>query len=151
MTTAVRMSLSPSPSPPFSPPPATRWPTVIWALLIGTFIARAAGFALPFLSYRLVDLGYGTQMIGTTVAVFGAGWLAGQLLCGWLSDRFGRRTALIGTFDVAAVHAPSASCWAVPFQPADSIAQGQFPAPDPARATPELSRRQPRPPRHIPP
>ncbi|MDQ1013110.1 MFS family permease [Streptomyces sp. V4I23] len=89
MTTAVRMSLSLTPTPaPVSPTP-TQWPGVIWALLIGTFIARAAGFAFPFQSYRLAELGYTTHVTGAAIATFGLGRLVGQLTCGWLSDLFG--------------------------------------------------------------
>lgn len=104
MTTAVRMSLSPSPSS--TAPSAMRWPPVIWALLIGTFVCRAAGFAFPFLSFRLVELGHSPQLIGRTLAVFGFGWLVGQLLCGWLSDRIGRRSTLIGALLAATAVLP---------------------------------------------
>lgn len=106
MTTAVRMSLSLTPTPAPTSPSPTRWPRVIWALLIGTFIARAAGFAFPFLSYRLAELGYSTQLTGGTIATFGLGWLVGQLACGWLSDLLGRRTALIATMVCAATALP---------------------------------------------
>jgi predicted MFS family arabinose efflux permease len=106
VATAVRMSLSPAVSAPAPGTPSKRWPQVIWALLVGTFIARAAGFAFPFLSYRLVELGYSTQLVGRTIAVFGVGWLVGQLVCGWLSDRLGRRTTLIGTMLAATATLP---------------------------------------------
>lgn len=85
---------------------STRWPRVIWALLVATFIARACGFAFPFLSYRLMELGFGTQLIGRTIAVFGLGWLVGQLGLGWLSDRLGRRTTLIATMLAATATLP---------------------------------------------
>ena len=106
MTIAVRVSQSPLTPAVGSPTPSKRWPPVIWALLMGTFIARAAGFAFPFMSYRLAELGFSTELTGRVIAVFGVGWLCGQLLCGWLSDRLGRRTTLIGAMLAAAVALP---------------------------------------------
>ncbi|WP_331757166.1 MFS transporter (plasmid) [Streptomyces sp. NBC_01544] len=101
-TTAV-LTEPPNPVPATA---STRWPPVIWALLAGTFLVRAAGFAYPFLSYRLVELGFSTGVVGWILAAFGCGWLAGQLLCGWLSDRYGRRITLLGTMVTAAVTLP---------------------------------------------
>ncbi|MFI1400781.1 MFS transporter [Streptomyces sp. NPDC020681] len=85
---------------------SARWPAVIWALLACTFVVRAAGFALPFLSFRASELGLSTSTAGRIVAAFGAGWFAGQLLCGWLSDRLGRRTTLIGALLLASITLP---------------------------------------------
>lgn len=94
------------PPVPAAPTPH-RWPPVIWALLLGTFLVRAAGFSLPFLSYRLAELNFATSTIGRILAAFGGGWLLGQLLCGWLADRVGRRTTLVGAMTVATIAMPS--------------------------------------------
>ncbi|MFG2785790.1 MFS transporter [Streptomyces prunicolor] len=93
-----------SASPP-SPAP-TRWPPVIWALLIGTFAVRAAGFVYPYLPYRLDELHLDMAAVSTVLALWGAGWFAGQLLCGWLADRIGRRATLAGAMAVAAAGFP---------------------------------------------
>ncbi|WP_228982214.1 MFS transporter [Streptomyces sp. DH12] len=90
---------APSPSP-------RRVPTSIRALLCGTFLVRAAGFTYPFLSYRLDQLDLSTNVVSRILAAFGVGWFVGQLVCGWLADRVGRRTTLIGAMSVAAMVLP---------------------------------------------
>ncbi|MER7688268.1 MFS transporter [Streptomyces sp. NPDC097610] len=88
-------------------PVSRRWPPAIWALLITTLVARSFGFAYPFLSYRLKeDLGYTTQAVGQVLAVFGVGWLIGQLLTGWSADRLGRRRTLVTAMATAAACLP---------------------------------------------
>ncbi|MFD4320487.1 MFS transporter [Streptomyces sp. NPDC058548] len=79
-----------------------RWPTTIWVLLLGSVLARAGGFAYPFLSYRVTDAGFTTAAAGQTLAAFGAGWLVGQPSAGWLADRVGRRRTLVGVMSTAA-------------------------------------------------
>ncbi|MFE9769489.1 MFS transporter [Streptomyces sp. NPDC005808] len=91
--------------PPLTPNPR-RWPPVIWALLFGTFAVRAAGFVYPYLSYRLAALDMTTATVSWILAVFGGGWLLGQILCGWLADRIGRRATLVGAMLLAAVVFP---------------------------------------------
>ncbi|ATM24569.1 integral membrane protein (plasmid) [Streptomyces alboflavus] len=89
------------------PPSAHRpWPPVIWALLSITLVARSFGFAYPFLSYHLKELGFTTQAVGQALAVFGIGWLIGQMLTGWATDRFGRRRTLVASMATAAVCLP---------------------------------------------
>ncbi|MEJ8640115.1 MFS transporter [Streptomyces sp. MS2.AVA.5] len=101
------------PRTPAYPPPVrssasgTRWPPLIWVLLLGTFAVRSAGFVYPFLSFRLAELSLSTAIVGYVLAAFGAGWLLGQLLCGWGADRYGRRTTLISAMAVAAVAMPA--------------------------------------------
>ncbi|MFD4589075.1 MFS transporter [Streptomyces sp. NPDC058434] len=63
---------------------------------------RSAGFAYPFLSFRLDELGFSTGLVGLILGAFGVGWLAGQLLSGALADRFGRRATLVGSMLTAA-------------------------------------------------
>lgn len=64
---------------------------------------RAAGFACPFLAYHVAGRGHGADVAGAVLAVFGMGWVVGQLVCGWLVDRIGGRTTLVCTMLVAAV------------------------------------------------
>jgi MFS family permease len=72
----------------------------------GTFLVHAAGFAYPFMSYRLTEAHISTHTIGLILAVFGAGGLIGSIACGWLADRFGRRNTLIATLLLAAAALP---------------------------------------------
>ena len=102
------------PAVPPSLPPLTRdtregcapWPAAVWVVLVGTGITRAAGFTFPFLSYRLSGLGYSTGEVTAVMALFGVGWLAGQILWGRAADLLGRRTALVSAMLLAAVAFP---------------------------------------------
>ncbi|WP_331732759.1 MFS transporter (plasmid) [Streptomyces sp. NBC_00015] len=101
---------SAAPTPPA--PAATRaaragaWPAAVWALLIGTFAVRAAGFVYPYLAYHLAAREVAAQRVTLILALFGAGWLAGQLMCGALADRIGRRATLAGAMATAAIAFP---------------------------------------------
>ncbi|MEU6379636.1 MFS transporter [Streptomyces sp. NPDC046909] len=96
----------PAPSPPASPSVSKRWPPLVWALLIGTFAVRAAGFVYPYLPYRLDELHFDTAASSGVLMLWGAGWFTGQLVCGGLADRIGRRTTLVSAMTVAAVSFP---------------------------------------------
>lgn len=74
--------------------------------MAGTCAVRAAGFCYPFLPYHLEALQLSTQTVGRLLATFGAEWLAGSLLWGWLADRIGRRAALAGAMALAALALP---------------------------------------------
>ncbi|MGW3974216.1 MFS transporter [Streptomyces ardesiacus] len=74
--------------------------------MIGASVVRAAGFAYPFLSYRLSELALSTTGISTILASFGVGWLIGQIVLGRLADIVGRRSALVGSMLLAAVTLP---------------------------------------------
>ncbi|MER6684635.1 MFS transporter [Streptomyces olivaceoviridis] len=78
----------------------------VWVLVIGAGAVRAAGFSYPFLGYRLSDLGYTAGGISTVLALYGVGWLAGQIVWGRLSDMVGRRTTLVSAMLMAAVVLP---------------------------------------------
>ncbi|MET9779417.1 MFS transporter [Streptomyces sp. NPDC006367] len=80
-----------------------RWPAAIWMLMAGTFLVRGLGFTYPFLPYHLNDLHLSTRTASAILAVFGAGWLLGSVMCGWLADRIGHRATLITTMLLAAV------------------------------------------------
>ncbi|WP_413754799.1 MFS transporter [Streptomyces sp. MMBL 11-3] len=94
------MTPSPAHIAPPAPPPAAAaraaWPTLIWVLLIGTFLIRSAGFIYPFLAYHLADRGVEGTWASIVLALFGAGWLTGQIVCGAAADRIGRRATLVG-------------------------------------------------------
>jgi MFS family permease len=81
----------------------THCPAVIWLLLGGNLVVRAAGFAYPFLAYHVAGRGHGAGAVGAVLAAFGVGWLVGQLVCGWLIDHFGRRSTLVATGLLAGV------------------------------------------------
>ncbi|MFD4948876.1 MFS transporter [Streptomyces sp. NPDC058409] len=57
---------------------------------------------IPFLPYHLDSLGFSTRTTGWIVAAFGAGYLIGQIACGWLSDRIGQRATLVTAMAAAA-------------------------------------------------
>ncbi|MFD7954364.1 MFS transporter [Streptomyces ardesiacus] len=78
----------------------------MWALLIGTFAVRAAGFVYPYLAYHLAARDVAAQWVTLSLALFGAGWLSGQIACGALADRLGRRATLAGAMATAAVVFP---------------------------------------------
>lgn len=75
----------------------TGCPVVIWLLLGGNLVVRAAGFAYPFLAYHVTGRGHAVGAVGVVLATFGVGWLVGQLVCGWLIDHIGRRSTLVAT------------------------------------------------------
>lgn len=95
--------LPPPPPPPVASPPSLAqrpWQPLIWTLLVGTFLTRAAGFVYPYLALHLA--GHGISHVSTVLALFGAGWLAGQVVSGTLADRIGRRATLAGALLTAA-------------------------------------------------
>ncbi|MGW4951560.1 MFS transporter [Streptomyces parvulus] len=69
---------------------------------MGASCVRAAGFAYPFLAYRLGELPLSTSGTSTILAAFGVGWLLGQIALGRLADAVGRRVALVGSMLLAA-------------------------------------------------
>lgn len=79
------------------------YPIAIWPLLVGSSLVRAAGFAYPFLAFHVAGRGHGPGTVGAVLAAFGVGWGIGQLLSGWLVDRFGVRSSLVVTMLFAAV------------------------------------------------
>jgi MFS family permease len=74
-----------------------RYPAAIWVLLGGNFLVASAAFGYPFLSYLVAERGHEAATVGAVLAAFGVGWVVGQLVCGWLVDRLGRRLTLTGT------------------------------------------------------
>ncbi|MFJ2217840.1 MFS transporter [Streptomyces sp. NPDC101062] len=75
-------------------------------LVVGATLVRAAGFSYPFLAYRLAELNFSTQGVSVALALFGVGWLAGQILLGRAADALGRRSTLVGSMFLAALALP---------------------------------------------
>ncbi|WP_181140714.1 MFS transporter [Streptomyces sp. Ru62] len=92
-----------APQAPFAVRRSTRQ---VWVLVVGAGAVRAAGFSYPFLGYRLSDLGYTAGGISAVLALYGVGWLAGQVVWGRLSDTVGRRATLVSSMLMAAVVLP---------------------------------------------
>lgn len=93
----------PAPQTPRREQPAVAgYPRVIWLLVGGSMVVRASGFAYPFMAYHVAERGHAAGAVGAVLAAFGVGWAIGQLLCGWLVDRFGARLTLVSTMTVAA-------------------------------------------------
>ncbi|MGW6602252.1 MFS transporter [Streptomyces sp. NPDC055036] len=75
-------------------------------MLIATFAVRAAGFVYPYLAYHVSERDDGARNVSLILALFGAGWLVGQIVCGALADRIGRRATLAGAMVLAAAVFP---------------------------------------------
>ncbi|MEV4920621.1 MFS transporter [Streptomyces tirandamycinicus] len=92
---------------PATPVPASTGPstrTVVTALIGGTALLKAGGFAWNFLGYYISDgAGHGTTAAGTGLTLFGIGWCIGQACSGALTDRLGQRTALTILMAVSAL------------------------------------------------
>lgn len=65
--------------------------TPVRALLAGTFVNRLGAFLQVFVVLYLVDLGFSATQAAMALGAYSAGSVAGMLLGGSLSDRFGAR------------------------------------------------------------
>lgn len=71
-------------------------PATYWFLWTGLLINRIGGFAVLFLSlYLTAQRGASPALAGLTVGAYGIGGVAGTLLGGVLTDRWGRRPTLL--------------------------------------------------------
>ena len=71
-------------------------PATYWYLWTGLLINRVGGFAVLFLSlYLTVQRGASPALAGLIVGGYGLGGIAGTLLGGVLTDRWGRRSTLL--------------------------------------------------------
>ncbi|MFB9195820.1 MDR family MFS transporter [Actinomadura verrucosospora] len=71
------------------------FPRPFWVLWAGTLLNRLGTMVEPFLGLYLTTMrGLSLAQAGVTMAVLGAGSLAGQLAGGMLADRIGRRATL---------------------------------------------------------
>ncbi len=70
-------------------------PPVYWTVWVGTLINRAGGFAVPLLTFYLIDeRGLSIGDAGAIVSLFGAGGVVAALVGGVLADRLGRRATM---------------------------------------------------------
>lgn len=78
-------------------------PATYWYLWTGLLINRVGGFAVLFLSlYLTAQRGASTALAGLIVGGYGIGGVAGTLLGGVLTDRWGRRSTLLASHFVTA-------------------------------------------------
>lgn len=103
------------PAAPQTARPVRQDKTHIWVLVVGAGAVRAAGFSYPFLAYRLSELGFSTKGVSGVLALFGLGWLVGQVLWGRLADALGRRSTLVGAMVLAAAVLPLLAVTTSPF------------------------------------
>jgi MFS family permease len=72
-------------------------PESFWYLLAGAFVNRLGYMVEPFLAlYLSGPRSFGASTVGVVLAAFGAGAFASQPIGGYLTDRFGRRSTLVG-------------------------------------------------------
>jgi MFS family permease len=72
-------------------------PRAFWVLFAGTVVNRLGQFVEPFLALYLVrGRGVSLTTAGALVTCFGAGSVLSPLIGGWLADRVGRRTTMVG-------------------------------------------------------
>jgi MFS family permease len=72
-------------------------PRPFWVLFAGTVVNRLGQFVEPFLALYLVrGRSLSLTTAGAIVTCFGVGSFISQPLGGWLADRFGRRTTMVG-------------------------------------------------------
>ncbi|MGI5415757.1 MDR family MFS transporter [Actinomadura luteofluorescens] len=97
MTTLEETPVGPSPGrfAAFLRPRVGGFPRPFWVLWAGTLLNRLGTMVEPFLGLYLTSMrGLSLAQAGVTMAVLGAGSLAGQLAGGLLADRIGRRATL---------------------------------------------------------
>lgn len=74
-------------------------PRPFWYLWAGTVVNRLGQFVEPFLALYLVQArGVSVTTAGLVLTAFGLGGFISQPLGGWLADRVGRRSTLVGGF-----------------------------------------------------
>ncbi|MDP9798012.1 MFS family permease [Catenuloplanes nepalensis] len=74
-------------------------PGTFWYLWTGMLITRAGGFVVLFLSlYLTTERGASPTLAGLMIGAYGVGGMAGSLLSGVLTDRWGRRRTLIAAY-----------------------------------------------------
>jgi MFS family permease len=79
-------------------------PRAYWFLWAGALVNRLGAFIVPFLSiYLTQQLGLSPVEAGMVVSVWGAGGLGAGPVGGLVSDRFGRRRALILSLSMGAI------------------------------------------------
>ncbi len=83
---------------------ASGLPRPFWVIFAGTIVNRLGQFVEPFLALYLVrGRSLSLTQAGVIVTCFGAGAFASQPVGGWLADRFGRRSTMVGGLLATAV------------------------------------------------
>jgi MFS family permease len=73
-----------------------RLPRTFWILFAGMLVNRLGGFVFTFLAIYLVEQrGFTPARAGFVVSALGVGGVVAGPLGGWISDRFGRRSAML--------------------------------------------------------
>lgn len=70
-------------------------PREAWILFLGTFINRFGSFVVPFLILYLRAEGYTIEQAGLAVSTYGVGFFLANSVGGYVTDRFGRRNAIV--------------------------------------------------------
>lgn len=70
-------------------------PREAWFLFAGTFLNRFGSFVVPFLILYLRREGYSIAQAGLVSATYGIGFLLANVFGGYVTDRFGRRNAIV--------------------------------------------------------
>lgn len=78
-------------------------PRPMWALVFGTFLNRFGDFVYVFLVLYLTQHGYTAPQAGLAIGSYGVGSLVAALLGGRLTDRYGRRNAIVASMCGSAV------------------------------------------------
>ncbi|MFE0775598.1 MFS transporter [Streptomyces sp. NPDC058861] len=88
------------------PSSAARLPAAYWILAAGFTLCRSGCVVVPFLSLYLVRHQHFSATDAAQVsAAFGAGWVVGPAVAGWLTDRIGRHPTLpLALISVSAVY-----------------------------------------------
>lgn len=77
-------------------------PGPVRALCIGAFINRLGGFVIVFVVPYVVSLGYTAGQAGLALGAYGAGTMCAGLAGGWLTDRIGARSTIVGSMFIGA-------------------------------------------------
>ncbi|MGE5335579.1 MAG: MFS transporter [Nitrososphaerota archaeon] len=78
-------------------------PRPMWALVFGTFLNRFGDFVYVFLVLYLTQHGYTAPQAGLAIGAYGVGGLVAAVLGGRLTDRYGRRNAIVASMCGSAV------------------------------------------------
>lgn len=70
-------------------------PREAWFLFAGTFLNRFGSFVVPFLILYLRREGFSIAQAGVVAATYGIGFLLANVFGGFVTDRFGRRNAIV--------------------------------------------------------
>ena len=74
----------------------SKLPKPLYFLYAGTIVTRMGAFVFPYLTIYLSEVReFGLDVVGLVLSVGSVGLLLGNLLGGWLTDRWSRKWTLI--------------------------------------------------------